>query len=440
MSTSVRVPSYGGGALADVGPSLLAALGVPGEDNTLGLADTARACLLLVDGLGYVQLQRHADAAPFLASMSSRSIDAGFPATTVTSRSSLGTGLPSGQHGLTGYASYDDSVDAVVNWLAWRSVGPGEDLRDRLVPEVVQPRPTVWERAEAAGVATSICTFDNFAGSGLTRAVLRGGRWGGTLAEGDAVARAVEAAQLGFRSLVYVYVSALDLVGHLRGPDTAAWREQLAVVDRLSERIAAGLPSDATLVLTADHGMVHVPEDAKIDADALPQLRDGVVGLAGEPRARYVHCVAGAAADVLSAWREVLGEQWWVGTRDEAIGAGLFGPTVSDAASGRIGDVVAVSLGSAGVVERRRLPRLAAVAAPRRRWPPRCRATRPPRSRDGRRAARPRRACTRGRGAASGCRGSGRNRAASTPRAPPRRGRRATARRSAAQSRRRPAH
>src|SRR3954447_9373223 len=210
MSTSVRVPSYGGGALADVGPSLLAALGVPGEDNTLGVGEIARACLLLVDGLGYVQLQRHADAAPFLASMTSRSIDAGFPATTVSSLSSLGTGLPSGQHGLTGYSSYVDSTGAVVNWLAWRSVGPGDDLRDRLVPEVVQPRPTVWERAEAAGIATAVCTFDNFQGSGLTRAVLRGGRWAGTLSEGDAIARAGDAAQQGHRSLVYVYVSALD--------------------------------------------------------------------------------------------------------------------------------------------------------------------------------------------------------------------------------------
>jgi len=358
--TGLTIP-YADGTLADVGTSLLAALGVPGEVDRFGLGETARACVFLVDGLGWLQLQRHADVAPFLASLAGRPIPAGFPATTVASLSSLGTGLASGEHGLTGYTSYVEEVDAVVNWLAWKSVGAGEDLRDRIVPEVVQPRLTVWERAAAAGVATTICTFDNFAGSGLTRAVLRGGRWGGTLAEGDAVARAVEASRLGFRSLVYVYVSALDLVGHMRGPDTEAWREQLAVVDRLAERLSAGLPSDTTLAITADHGMVHVPEDAKLDADGLAPLRDGVVALAGEPRARYVHCVAGAAADVAAAWRAVLGEQWWVGARDEAIGAGLFGPSVTAATSHRIGDVVAVSLGPAGVVERRRLPRLAAM-------------------------------------------------------------------------------
>jgi len=361
MSEAVRVPSYGDGALADVGPALLAALGVPHETNALNLDDTARACLLLVDGLGYQQLQRHAEAAPFLSSLSSRRLDAGFPATTVTSLSSLGTGLPSGQHGLTGYSSYDDSVDAVINWLAWRSIGPGEDLRDRLVPEVVQPRPTVWERAAAAGIATSICTFDNFAGSGLTRAVLRGGRWAGTLAEGDAVARAADASQQGHRSLVYVYVSALDLVGHMRGPDTDAWRAQLGVVDRIAEQLAARLPADATLFITADHGMVLVPEDAKIDFDATPALQEGVVALAGEPRARYVHTREGASADVRAAWQATLDDSWCVIDRDDAIELGLFGPTIDADARRRIGDVVALSRGNGGVVERRKLPRLSSM-------------------------------------------------------------------------------
>ena len=357
----MRVPDYGEATLADVGPSLLAALGVAGEPNPLGLDGLARACLFLVDGLGWVQLQRHADAAPFLSSLAARSLTAGFPATTVTSLSSLGTGLPSGEHGLTGYSSYDEDCDAVVNWLAWRSVGPGEDLRDRLVPEVVQPRPTVWERAEAAGVATSICTFDHFHRSGLTRAVLRGGRWGGTLTEGDAVVRAADAAQHGHRSLVYVYVSTLDLIGHMRGPDTEAWREQLRIVDGIAERLAARLPADATLFVTADHGMVLVPEEAKVDFDDTPSLQDGVRALAGEPRARYVHTERGAAADVLVTWREMLGDEWRVLSRDDAIAAGLFGSRIDADAKRRIGDVVALSLGNGGVVERRKLPRLSAM-------------------------------------------------------------------------------
>lgn len=354
-------PRYGEAALADVGPSLLASLGLSDEHNALHLADTARAVLFVVDGLGWTQLKAHPDAAPFLLSMAGRPLTAGFPSTTVTSLASLGTGLPPGEHGLTGYTTYMADVDAVVNWLAWRSVGPGVDMREELVPEVVQPLPTVWERADAAGVTTTVCTFDNFAGTGLTRAVLRGGRWGGTYSEGDAVARAVEASGRGNRSLVYVYVSALDLVGHLRGPDTESWRAQLSIVDRVAEQIAAGLGPDTTMYVTADHGMVLVPDEAKVDYDGSPALQDGVVALAGEPRMRHVHTAPGAAANVRDVWQQTLGNEWAVATRDEAITSGLFGPQVTPTAHARIGDVIALATGNGGVVERRKLPRLAAM-------------------------------------------------------------------------------
>jgi hypothetical protein len=175
------------------------------------------------------------------------------------------------------------------------------------------------------------------------------------------VARAVEATGVGNRSLVYVYVSALDLVGHLRGPDTESWREQLSIVDRIAERIATGVGSDAHMYVTADHGMVFVPEDAKVDFDGTAALRDGVVALAGEPRMRHVHTQAGATMDVLHAWRERLGDGWVVITADDAVAAGMFGPVVTSDARARIGDVIALAMGNGGVVERRKLPRLAAM-------------------------------------------------------------------------------
>lgn len=357
----ITPPRYGAGSLADVGPSLLAALGVDGEPNPLALPDLQRACLFVVDGLGWTQLAANRDVAPYLSSMAGGSLTAGFPATTVSSLVSLGTGVPPGEHGLTGYTTYIAEADAVINWLTWKSLGEGVDLRDRLVPEVMQPLPTVWERAEAAGIATTVCTYDHFADTGLTRAALRGGRWGGTLAEGDAVARAVDATDRGHRSLVYVYVSALDLVGHMRGPDTEAWRAQLAIVDRIAERLAAGLPPEATLFVTADHGMVAVPEEAKVDYDATPSLQDGVVALAGEPRMRHVHTRPGAAGEVESTWREILGDGWHVIAQDAAIELGLFGPTVTSAARARIGDVLALATGTGGVVEKRKFPRLSAM-------------------------------------------------------------------------------
>ena len=357
----VRVPAYGRASLADLLPSVLASLGVAGERDPLGLAPTGRAVVLLVDGLGATLLRRHADAAPFLSSLGSRDLTAGFPATTVTSLSSFGTGLPPGEHGLTGYTSWVEEVERTVGWLGWSPAGERTDLREVLVPELVQPRATAFQRAAAAGVEVTVAAPASFERSGLTRAVLRGGTYRGSITPGDAVAVAVAASRAGSRSLVYCYTSDLDLTGHVRGVDSQAWREQLAVVDAFAEQLAARLPAGTVLHVTADHGMVDVRDEARVDADASPLLQEGVRALAGEPRARQVHTEPGAAADVLARWRAELGDRMWVVPRDEAVAAGLLGPVVSPQALARTGDVVAVATTEVAVLRPQAEPEFSAL-------------------------------------------------------------------------------
>jgi hypothetical protein len=294
--------------------------------------------------------------------MSCTELTAGFPTTTVTSLTSLSTGLPAGQHGLPGYTTYLSELDEVVNWLAWQPVGRGDDLRERIVPEELQPQPTVWEMADAAGVAVTVASSRHFEGSGLTRAVFRGGQYAGIVSGGDSVAVAASAADRGHRSLVYCYISELDLIGHVRGPESEAWVAQLALVDRQAEALAARLPQGTTLLVTSDHGMASMPAQATIDADEPGSvLRDGVVALAGEPRMRHIHVRPGATDDVLAAWSAVVGDRAWLLTRAQAIEAGLFGPVVVAAAEGRIGDVLCVARDDLGIVQRRRESRLSTM-------------------------------------------------------------------------------
>jgi hypothetical protein len=351
--TDLPIPRYGEASLSDVMPSVLAALEA-GGDNRLGLDLTQRAVVMLVDGMGLRGLQAHAEAAPFLSSLTQRELTVGFPSTTVTSLASLSTGVPAGQHAMTGYTSYMADVDAPVNWLAWRPVGKGgEDLRDSLIPEVVQPEPTMWQQATDAGVAVSIVSSNTYDGSGLTRAVFRGGGYAGTTMSGDAVAIAADLADRGHRSLVYCYASELDFVGHVRGPDSDAWSAQLALIDKQVELLAARLPAGTSLYVTADHGMT-VPDDT-IDADAEGSpLREGVRALAGEPRMRHVHAEPGATADVLATWRGLIGDRAWILSGNDAIAAGLFGPVVTPTARQRIGDIVVIARDGFAVLQRTR--------------------------------------------------------------------------------------
>lgn len=355
------IPRYGESSLSDVMPSVLAALGV-GTDNRLDLAETARAVVVLVDGMGLVGLRARADAAPFLSSMACRELTAGFPSTTVTSLASLSTGVPAGEHGMTGYSSYVAEVGEPVNWLSWRQVSGKDDLREVLEPEEIQSHTTVWQQAAEAGVAVTIASSRDFEGTGLTRAVFRGGRFRGVTTSGDMLVQASEAADLGHRSLVYTYASELDFIGHVRGPASDSWTAQLSMIDRQIELLAARLPTGTAMYVTADHGMTAMLQEQTVDADEEGSpLRDGVVAIAGEPRMRHVHARAGAAADVLRTWRAVLGDRAWVLDADTAIASGLFGPIVTPTARARIGDVVAIATGGLGIVQRKRESRLSAL-------------------------------------------------------------------------------
>ncbi|AXX30397.1 alkaline phosphatase family protein [Actinosynnema pretiosum subsp. pretiosum] len=346
------LPRYRAGALSDVVPSLLAGMGVPGAVDVLGISGAARVCVLLVDGLGWELLREHADAAPFLSSLAQgrEAITAGFPSSTATSVAALGTGLPTGEHGIVGYtfAAVGADGEELVNALSWqRHTGQG-DLRSVLVPEEVQPTPTAFERAAEAGVLVKVLASWAFQGSGLTRAVLRGGEFVGAHALGDLVSGVASALRERDRVLCYAYHADLDALGHGHGPGSESWVAQLSVVDRLAELISERLPEGGALVVTADHGMVRVTD--RVDFDQEPGLREGVRLLGGEPRVRHVHVEPGAEDAVRARWTAVLGERAWVVSRAEAIEAGWFGPRVADHVRPRVGDLVVAARGGAVVI------------------------------------------------------------------------------------------
>jgi hypothetical protein len=347
------LPNYGESTLADLGESLLASLGLAGEANALGLPRADRVCLLVVDGLGSQLLSDTSDAAPFLASLlaDGRQLCAGFPATTVTSLTSLGTGRPPGQHGVLGYQVRVPDTGRLLNALHWdKSVDPVR----------WQPDSTIFERAVAGGVGAFRVAQGSFERTGLSMAGMRGAEYRAANTPGALVAVTLEALASGRRGFVEVYTGDLDSTGHARGCGSPAWRYQLAHIDKLAEQIAHALPGGVPLYITADHGMVDVPAGSRIDADLIPELRTGVGLLGGEPRARHVYAEPGAATDVLSAWQEILGDRAWTVSREQAIDEGWFGP-VDARVAGRLGDVIAAASGEAAVVASVTEPRESAL-------------------------------------------------------------------------------
>jgi hypothetical protein len=336
-------------SICDVLPTAAALLSVDGAVDALGVTarvgDVRRVVVVLVDGMGWHLLPELAADAPLLASVLDgddgqlEELACTFPSTTPTSLASLATGVAPGRHGILGFTVKLPETDRVLNHIWWRDDPPAGQW---------QPVPTWFERLQWAGVGARAVLPAAFIGSGLTEAVYRGAQFLAATKDDDYAQLVVDQLRAA-PGLVYAYTAALDTAAHLFGIGSPEWHAAGAYVDALLTRMVEALPSDAALLITADHGGLNVPQDRRIDLDADSRLSAGVRVVAGDPRVRYLHTEPGAASDVIAAWSELLAGRAEVRSRDDAVAAGLFGSVLPDHLP-RIGDVVVSCLGDTAVL------------------------------------------------------------------------------------------
>ncbi|GAA2086766.1 alkaline phosphatase family protein [Brevibacterium salitolerans] len=351
----VRGPDYSGPLLSDVIPAAALAVGAEQILDAEAIARARRiapqaaartAVVVLVDGMGSLLLRRRAAHAPFLRSLlrDEQLLSAGFPSTTANSLSSLGTGLLPGAHGVMGYRLLDPERDEVFNQLTGSEHVDGRAW---------VPDDTLFDRLTAGGVEAVNLGEPKFAGRGLNTGSMRGARFRGSQSLDERVRHAVEEAKRPGSRVVYLYWGALDKTGHGRGVDSWEWLEQLEHVDEQLKVLANSLPADSTLLITADHGMVDVPHEGRLDLAEHPDLRGLLRAVGGEPRAAHLYARPGAVAEAAAGLRERVAGKATVLTREEAVRAGLFGPvhTVRPENLPRVGDLLVIAGEGFGIVD-----------------------------------------------------------------------------------------
>jgi hypothetical protein len=370
LPDGLLAPSYGTGSLAAVLPAVAGALGADVTTATglrsadcrdaLGLpSDVRRAVVVLVDGLGLGNLAERGGHAPFLRSLAAdgRSVLSSFPSTTAAALATFGTGTAPGRTGLLGYTQRNPATGGLATTVSWTEQSdpyrPGAKLSGpmRAEPESVQREPTVFEALVAAGTRVASPGPARFAGSGMTRAALRGPRY--VPAEGLDAQVGTTVRELREPGLVYLYHGAVDKTGHQHGPQSWQWGDALEETDSELRRLVRSLPRGTLVVITADHGMVTADPAHQHDVAARPELARDVALLGGEPRAGHVYVTPGAdPRDVAARWAAVLGDDALVAVRDDAVAAGWLGP-VADHVLPAVGDVLVAARGAATVVDSR---------------------------------------------------------------------------------------
>jgi predicted AlkP superfamily pyrophosphatase or phosphodiesterase len=322
------VPDYGGACLVNVVPTLLERPEIVPAWMPAAALEADQVVLLLLDGLGWEQLEARRHLAPTMSAMDGGPIATVLPTTTATALTSMSTGVTPGEHGVVGYRIQVHGE--VLNILRWTTAAG--DARHTIPPQKVQTQ------LPFCGQRPPVVTRAEFERTGFTAAHLDGTRFTAYRMPSSLV---TEVARLTRSSepFVYGYYEGIDKVSHEYGLGEY-YDAELAAADRLVGDVLDAVPSGTAVVVVSDHGQVEVGPNV---IPLAPEVMAHVSLQSGEGRFRWLHARPGHASLLVDAAVAAHGQDAWVVTRDQVIEEGWFGPHVTADASSRLGDVALVA-------------------------------------------------------------------------------------------------
>ncbi|MFW5689211.1 MAG: alkaline phosphatase family protein [Spirochaetota bacterium] len=299
---------------------------------------------VLVDGLG-------ASLAPlfpergFLASTLRRRITSVFPSTTAVALSSLATGGWPAEHGLTGWFTYFPQHRRVLAPLLFSERGtnvPASELGFSM-SDLVQLEPYLGSffRTVRSFLPTPIADghYAVWARSATPAVPYR------SFAEARRLIRRHYRTTAG-PTYTYLYITTVDTLSHDHGVGSDQVAEEVEKVDALLAALRDALPDSIRMIVTADHGLVDVPEELRFSfGDDDPLARHLVAGQTGEATTPIFHVRPGAR----EAFRDAFGshaasEHFSLATPDELADRELYGPVpLAEATRRRLGDFVGIA-------------------------------------------------------------------------------------------------
>lgn len=367
------LPAYDGYSLLNVPATALAHFGVKGlpapplapEVTGQELKGSRKLVVLLVDALGYLPLVRQMalDDALCLNDLARQGrfspLTSIFPSTTSATLSTLHTGLPPSGHGVTGYRMYLPERGFVANMIR---LSPEADERsNQLLREPGDGRallgvPTVHRRLTKGGIP-SFCLIE--------KSIFRSGLSQMLYADATEVVPFINSSDMFVQvrrllqtdpdapACIWAYWGALDTIQH----DYGTWGEApTAEVRNLAYSLRMELLDPmrrskgcrATLMLTADHGHIHVAEEDILPVNKFPKLKDALaVPPTGTTRSPCLHLRNGATDTLKKYLKRALDGRAMVLSSEEALAAGLWGPgRAREEAPGRVGDLLLLMQGS----------------------------------------------------------------------------------------------
>lgn len=345
-------PDYMGGSLLNLMASIGHRFGARDlggharlvDESVLGLDDARVVVLLVIDGLGALDLQRRGDGA-YLTRHLAATLTSVFPSTTASAITTTLTGLSPAEHGLTGWFIRDPRFGGVFAPLLMQR-RDREPMTGWWRARRLFPYPTLFQRMRTRSAMVS---HEHILGSPFNVRHGRGLARSYAYSELDELETALASATDDFGGnggFVYAYHADYDATAHRFGIASEECSTHFQRIDALVERLATRLSGQGgRLLITADHGFIDSPRDRQIRIDAFPALYGCLDGpLWGERRVAYCRVRTGQSARFEQLAEEVFKNKFDIVQAGRLLAADVFGPAriPHPQLAERIGDYVLI--------------------------------------------------------------------------------------------------
>ncbi len=321
-----------------------------------------RVVLVIIDALGYLQLERAiaAEQSLSLNHLMNRSqfipLTSVFPSTTVAALTSLWTGRAPAEHAMLAYEVYLREFGVIANMVALKPVlsKKNEELVDwGLDLEKFLPVSGLPEMFKNRGIEPRALLPYAIIKSGLSSITMRGiEKIDGYVSQADmwVQTRHILETSTAERMFLCVYRSAIDAIGHRYGPSNAEWTAELrhtffGLEEELLNRLSPEVRRETLLLITSDHGMMSIqPKNVEYIMEH-PALYDNLtLPMSGEGRVPFLYVRDGQRDLVKNYINEELGHKYIALDAAQLLKSGIFGHEPWSAETPhRAGDVIVLT-------------------------------------------------------------------------------------------------
>lgn len=320
------IPDYKGGSLVNLMASIIASRGGKSPYKQAKLLPahelgSKNVILLVLDGIGYEYLQQFPKS--FLAQNCRGKITSVMPSTTSAAVTTFCTGLPPQQTGITGWFMHVKELGGVIAPLPFTPMTYCGSFTNAGIEasDLITNKPLANNIKDKMFITMHYQLID----SSYSRAVAGKAKAFGFDSLLGLRRRLGQLLKKPGKKYIYAYWPTYDSICHRYSDKSQAAKEHFLELDAFVRRLAKSLPASTSLIITADHGHMFVPQKNRYLLHKHPKLDDCLVlPPVGEHRLAYCYVRMGKEKEFLSYVKHHLKHAKPIKS-GEAIKKGWFG-------------------------------------------------------------------------------------------------------------------